>query len=109
VKKRAMFGFLLMLMLTLVLSLLTSIAPGKIMLLDETDNHTHVVLYVGDSLSIKLKSNPTTGYSWSVAELPVFLQQLDSKTEPGKGGVPVRPGSNTSHSRQNFPASRRLC
>jgi inhibitor of cysteine peptidase len=72
--------------LILVLSLLALIAAGKTMLLDETDNHTRVVLYVGDAISVKLTSNPTTGFSWSVANLPAVLQQLESKTETGKGG-----------------------
>ncbi len=84
--------FSLIFTLILVLFLLTLVAAGKTVLLDETDNHTHVALYVGDSISLKLKSNPTTGFSWSVADLPAFLQQLESKAETGKGGHLGEPG-----------------
>ena len=90
-KQRHAFSFVSL--LALVLSFLALISTGKTVLLDETDNHTRVVLYVGDSLSVRLKSNPTTGFSWSVTDLPVFLQQLDSKTETGKRGRIGEPGS----------------
>jgi predicted secreted protein len=84
VKLSAVSSFLLV--LTLASFLFTLIASGKTMLLDETDNNTRVVLYVGDILSLKLKSNMTTGYSWNTKDLPSSLQQIDSKAEPGKGG-----------------------
>ncbi len=59
---------------------------GKTKLLEELDNSTHVVLYVGDTISVKLKSNITTGYSWSTVDLPASVELVKSKNEPGKEG-----------------------
>lgn len=59
---------------------------GKTILLEELDNSTHVVLYVGDTISVKLKSNITTGYSWSTVDLPASVELVKSKNEPGKEG-----------------------
>ena len=72
--------------LTLAVCLFTFIAAGKTMLLDESDNNTRVVLYLGDIISVRLKSNMTTGYRWNTKDLPSALQQVDSKAEPRKGG-----------------------
>jgi inhibitor of cysteine peptidase len=64
----------------------------KTMFLDESDSNTRVVLYVGDTITVRLKSNITTGYSWSPAALPASLHQTDRKTEPGKSGRAGEPG-----------------
>jgi inhibitor of cysteine peptidase len=72
--------------LTVAVCLFTFIATGKTMLLDERDNNTRVALYVGDIVSVRLKSNMTTGYRWNTKDLPSSLQQIESKGEPGKGG-----------------------
>ena len=58
---------------------------AKTLLLDDSDNNTHVGLYVGDTLSVKLKSNVTTGYNWSAKDLPAALKLLVTKNESGKG------------------------
>jgi inhibitor of cysteine peptidase len=80
------FPLVASLALALALALLAMVAAGKTTLCDESDNNTHVILYVGDTLSIRLKSNVTTGYSWNTAELPSTLQELDSKSERGRSG-----------------------
>lgn len=77
---------------SLALVALAMIAAGKTTLCDESDNNTRVILYVGDTLSIRLHSNVTTGYSWNTAELPNTLQEVDSKTESGKSGRLGEPG-----------------
>jgi predicted secreted protein len=59
---------------------------GKTILPDESDNDTNLVLNVGDTISIKVRSNCTTGYSWSPGDLPGFLELLESKDESGKNG-----------------------
>jgi predicted secreted protein len=59
---------------------------GKTVLLDESDNDTRVVLYVGDTISVKLKSNITTGYSWSPADLPASVEMIENRNESGEGG-----------------------
>ncbi len=68
---------------------------GKTVLLDESDNDTRVMLYVGDTLTVKLKSNVTTGYSWSPAALPASLEQLENKNELGKSGKVGEAGFQT--------------
>jgi len=67
-------------------AVLAIITVGKTILCDESDNNTRVILNVGDTLSIRLKSNVTTGYSWNIAELPAALHAIDSKSESGKSG-----------------------
>ncbi len=93
----------------LVLVLLSAVLNSKTLFLDESDNHTRVVMYVGDTLAVKLKSNITTGYSWNVRDLPSALQQLEGKSEPGKTGragesgfeffsfKAITPGESTLH------------
>ncbi len=64
-----------------ILSLCALALHAKTILLDEYDNSAHVDLYVGDTISVKLKSNITTGYSWSITSAPPCLQQLGSKQD----------------------------
>ena len=79
-----------------IVALLALLSGGvifaKTLLLDDSDNKTHVGLYVGDTLSVKLKSNGTTGYSWSAKELPPALKLLVTKNESGKGIQAGEPG-----------------
>jgi inhibitor of cysteine peptidase len=70
----------------LAFAVLAMVTTGKTILCDESDNNTRVQLYVGDTLSVRLKSNVTTGYSWNIAELPNSLRAVDSKSESGKSG-----------------------
>ena len=76
----------------LAFAVLAVITVGKTTLCDESDNDTRVLLYVGDTLSIRLKSNVTTGYSWNIAELPNTLRAVDSQAESGKSGRVGEPG-----------------
>ena len=45
----------------LAFAVLAMITTGKTILCDESDDNTRVVLNVGDTLSVRLKSNVTTG------------------------------------------------
>jgi len=77
--------------------------------LKDDDNGASVTLVTGDTLELVLTSNPTTGYSWSVVEVPACLEQdgepeYDSDAPPfmmGAGGedtwrfVAVEPGEGT--------------
>jgi inhibitor of cysteine peptidase len=40
-------------------------------------------MYVGDTLTIKLASNPSTGYNWGQPEGIAHLQLLSARPEPG--------------------------
>ena len=60
--------------------------------LKDDDNGTSVTLAVGETLELVLTSNPTTGYSWSAAEVPACLEQegepeYDSDAPPGMMGA----------------------
>jgi predicted secreted protein len=68
-------------LLALLLGLLATTVSGKTMLLDDEDNNTHLCLNPGDSIILKLKSNVTTGYSWSVTSATGVLEQISSDQE----------------------------
>jgi inhibitor of cysteine peptidase len=60
--------------------------------LDDADNGGSVTLAAGDSLEVVLESNPTTGYSWRLVEIPDCLEQegdaeYDSDAAPGMVGA----------------------
>lgn len=54
------------------------------LLLEEPDNGSFISMTQGDALSIKLPSNPSTGYTWSIADnAPSVLQpEGDPRFEP---------------------------
>ena len=54
---------------------------SKSLLLSESDDNSHICLYVGDTIKIKLVSNPTTGYSWARPELGSQLELVSSQVE----------------------------
>ncbi len=68
---------------------------AKTLLLDDSDNSTHIFLNVGDVISIKLTSNVTTGYSWDAVSVPACLlreaSQQKQKSNPriGESGFQV--------------------
>ena len=57
---------------------------AKTILLDETDHSTHICLNVGDVLSVKLKSNVTTGYSWDTDSVPSCIREQQTKQKEKK-------------------------
>jgi len=57
--------------------------PAKTLLLNEADDNSHLCLYVGDLVSIKLVSNPTTGYSWGKPENVAHLKLISAQSEKG--------------------------
>ncbi|MGB2628341.1 MAG: protease inhibitor I42 family protein [Candidatus Acidiferrum sp.] len=62
---------------------------AKTLLLDDSDNSTHIFLNVGDVISIKLTANVTTGYSWEAVSVPPCLlreaSQQKQKSNPRMG------------------------
>ncbi|MEU2030242.1 protease inhibitor I42 family protein [Nocardia amamiensis] len=60
----------------------------------ETDNGQERRLRVGQRLVVALPSNPSTGYSWTIAELDAAVAKQDGEadfeTDPA---VPVAPGA----------------
>jgi inhibitor of cysteine peptidase len=81
--------------LLLVVSALVLLgAHGKTLLLDDSDDNSHICLYVGDTLTIKLASNPSTGYSWGKPEVS-HLQMISSDSKEGSSGRAGEPGFQT--------------
>jgi len=64
----------------LALAVLTK-TSAKTVLLGESDSNTRVCLTVGDTVRIKLPSNPTTGYSWANPEALAIVELIASHVE----------------------------
>lgn len=66
---------------------------GKTIVLTDEDNNEHLIVAEGDTLVVKLQSNPSTGYSWSVAENTVLVLKPEGDTyvrganRPGASGT----------------------
>lgn len=86
---------------------LAACTPARSITVDERADGQQIALTLRQTLSVVLPSNPSTGYSWEVAELdPTLLQQgastftPDANTPPrvGSGGTetfrfkPLKPG-----------------
>ncbi len=84
----------LLVRLVLLSPLFLFVTPGKTLLLDDSDDNSHLCLYVGDTLTIKLVSNPSTGYRWSKPEVS-HLQITSSDVEPGASERAGEPGFET--------------
>jgi inhibitor of cysteine peptidase len=65
--------------------------PGKTLLLGDSDDNSHLCLYVGDRLTLKLASNPTTGYRWGEPEVR-HLEVISADSEPGSSERVGSPG-----------------
>lgn len=59
--------------------------------LKDDDNGASVTLATGETLKLVLTSNPTTGYSWSAAEVPACLEQ-DGESEYDSDAPPMMTG-----------------
>jgi inhibitor of cysteine peptidase len=61
---------------------------AKNVCLTETDNGTRIVLNPGDTLVLKLKSNPTTGYSWALfGTVEPLLKSQGSEYQSSQSGL----------------------
>ena len=71
------------------------IEPGhartpRTVVVDETFNNHRVVVCYGNTLIIRLPTNPSTGYRWSVGQSSPLVQLIAQSTGPGNG-VPGSP------------------
>ena len=64
-----------------VLVILTTCSPRNEVKIDEESNNGQVELQTGQTLVVSLKSNPTTGYAWEVAEVDETLLQSQGEAE----------------------------
>ena len=83
-------------LISLLLAALTACGSANEVKLDAGDNGSQVELNTDQTLVISLDGNPTTGYTWEVAELDkgVLVQVGETEFEPdsdavGAGGMQV--------------------
>jgi inhibitor of cysteine peptidase len=57
----------------------------------QEDNGRVVSVKVGDTVSVRLPENPTTGYSWAIASIDAKRLEADAPTYQG-GGVGLGTG-----------------
>jgi len=83
-------------MLLLAVALINTYVSAKTVYVTEEVNGTRVVLNTGDTLVVKLKSNPTIGFSWALSGgVGAFLRteisemQYDKTGRVGAGGHQV--------------------
>jgi inhibitor of cysteine peptidase len=71
-----------------------SVAPRGF-ILEEPDSGSHIFLTQGDAVQVRLPSNPTTGYSWTVASnAPSVLAAVgEAKFEPAAKPLPGAAGT----------------
>lgn len=91
-KKLETYGKVILLLLA-VLVMMAGCSTLKEIKLGEADNGRQIALKKGQTMAITLKSNPSTGYSWRVAENkgnvllkmgePEFKKQSDLIGAPG--------------------------
>lgn len=87
--KRAILGCTVLVLAALVVA---SAGCDGATRLEDDDNGSSITLAAGETLELVLTSNPTTGYSWSAAEIPDCLEQegepeYDSDAPPGMMGA----------------------
>jgi inhibitor of cysteine peptidase len=92
-----------LLLFALLLPLFFFVCDAKTLYLDDSDENSHLCLYTGDTLTIKLISNPTTGYSWTNADSPSNLELLASRSSPGTADRLGAPGYQTFSFRATKP------
>ncbi|NLI79678.1 MAG: protease inhibitor I42 family protein [Candidatus Riflebacteria bacterium] len=82
--KKVLF-FALGLALISCVAFATSMIPKEVQK-DDSANGQSIQLFVGQTLSLSLSENPSTGYRWTVEEFqPKVLEQLDTVFKPGSG------------------------
>lgn len=64
-----------------VLLILTTCSPRNEVKIDDESNNGQVELQTGQTLVVSLESNPTTGYTWEVAEVDDTLLQSEGEAE----------------------------
>lgn len=73
-----------------------SVGPRGL-ILEEPDNGSDIFLAQGDAIQVRLNSNPSTGYSWTVASnAPSVLSPVgEPKFEPAEKPKPGAPGTQS--------------
>ena len=75
------------------MALATSMIPKEVAI-DEKKDGTEMVLFLGQTLSLSLAENPSTGYRWTVEDYkPTVLEQLETIFKPASTSKPAPVGS----------------
>jgi inhibitor of cysteine peptidase len=81
-----------LLVFVMALACQTHLAFAATTVVTDDDKGSTVQVKVGDTLEVRLKSNPSTGYAWSVHPKSSVLLRLDSETQAqATGPNPDRP------------------
>jgi len=73
-----------------LLALLVFLAScaGRVIKIDESANGSEVTLRQGDTLTLKIEGNPTTGYAWAISEVDEAILSVSGDAEY-KSGSPL--------------------
>jgi inhibitor of cysteine peptidase len=79
-----------------VLAGISGCAAESVLALEGEDNGREITLQKGQTLTIKLEGNPTTGYSWEVVESEdAILQQVGEPEFEAESDLLGAPGTQT--------------
>lgn len=86
--------FMMVSIFAVLLAIAVGVSPPPPVQLTEMDSGETVKLNSGGTMEVKLKGNPTTGYTWTVAvvDLRILIQMGEAKFDPetnarGAGGT----------------------
>ena len=87
----------------IVLALLVSCAHRPAINLSESDAGKTITIAPGETLVIRLASNPTTGYAWTLVKAPEHLELVGGAPvyEPPDGALPGAGGHQSFRLRAN--------
>ncbi len=91
------------LVLVVVLAMMTA-CGGTDVVATEKDDGGSVTVNSGGALEIKLPSNPSTGYSWQVVDVPTFMPQ-EGESSFEQGGPSGAVGAGGTETLRFVPAT----
>ena len=94
----------------LALAIVPSALTAREISLDQGDNGKRVVLDIGDTMTVALGANPSTGFSWKIASLHMPNLAFQNHTYiPREPVMPGSPGISTFTFAATAPGSSELC
>ncbi len=92
----ASMSILVALLAVVVVAGASGCAAESVLALEAEDNGREITLQKGQTLTIKLEGNPTTGYSWEVVESEgAILQQVGEPEFEAESDLLGAPGTQT--------------
>ncbi len=91
-------GVTALLLVAVVLAAVSGCAAKAALALEAKDNGREIELQKGQSLAISLEGNPSTGYTWEMAESEVsILRQVGEIEFKAESDLVGAPGTQTLH------------